>query len=137
MKNLILILSLLLFVGLACNSSEDSSPKAEPTPEEKPIAISAKDLTKAYDENELSADKNYKGKILEVTGKITDISETLGNVTVSLEGHDIVLTVMCSFNEAEKDAVADLKKGQKTTLIGKGDGSTAGLYVGLEECRIK
>lgn len=141
MKNLLIVLSLLLFVGLACDAPKESDSKSSSeettTSEEKPIGISAEDLTKAYDENELSADKKYKGKTLEVSGRIENIADTLGNVTVSLKGHNAVVSVMCSFEESEKDSVANLKKGQKTTLIGKGDGYTAGLYAGLNKCKIK
>lgn len=103
---------------------------------EKPVALDAKTLTKEYDVNELAADGKYKGKTLAVTGKISSVAETLGNITVSLEGHDLTKTVMCSFEESEKASVTALKKGERTTLVGTGDGSTGGLYVGLQECRV-
>ncbi len=38
---------------------------------------------------------------------------------------------MCSFDESEKSNITKLKKGQQVTVVGKGDGMTAGLYVGL------
>jgi len=106
-------------------------------PTEKPIAVQAKALTKEYDENELAADGKYKDKMLAVSGKVSNIAETMGNVTVQLEGFNIAKSVMCNFDETEKANVAKLKKGQQATLIGKGDGSTGGLYVGLQGCRIQ
>ncbi|MCB1026125.1 MAG: hypothetical protein KDB79_17135, partial [Acidobacteria bacterium] len=102
MKNLLLVLSLLLFVGLACEVPKDEGTKTSETtksesmesvPEEKPIAITATSLTKAYEENEIAADEKYKGKTLEVSGSVSNIAETLGNYTVQLKGHNIVLTV--------------------------------------------
>lgn len=105
--------------------------------EEKPIAIDAKALTKEYDANELSADGKYKGKQLAVTGKISNIAETLGNITVQMEGQKIMPGVICSFEDSEKSSVMALKKGQQVTMIGTGDGSTAGLYIGLKKCKIK
>ncbi|MBA2335819.1 MAG: OB-fold protein [Pyrinomonadaceae bacterium] len=42
---------------------------------------------------------------------------------------------MCNFEESEKTNVEKIKKGQQVTLVGKGDGMTAGLYVGLQECK--
>lgn len=146
MKNLLLVLSLLLFAGLACDAPKDDGGKTadtstsettEATPDEKAVEISATALTKAYEENELAADEKYKGKTLEVSGTVSNIAETLGSYTVQLKGHNIVLTVMCSFEESEKSNIAKLKKGQKATLIGKGDGFTAGLYAGMTGCKVK
>lgn len=118
-------------------SSESESKNAPDSTSEKPVSVSAKELTKTYDENELAADEKYKGKMLAVSGKISNIAETLGNLTISLEGHDVVKSVMCSFDESEKSNIAKLKKGQQVTLVGKGDGMTAGLYVGLDKCKIQ
>ncbi len=125
---------LALIVGCGgANSQEQSS---TPVPDEKPIALQAKQLTKEYDDNEIAADSKYKGKLLSVAGKISDISETFGTVNVSLEGHDLVTSVMCSFEESEKAKVATLKKGSEVTLVGRNEGSTAGLFVGLQRCRL-
>lgn len=138
MKNLINITTVIIFgilMALGCGGSTAESPTPV-NPAEEPIAVDAKALTKQYDENELAADQKYKGKLLAVSGKISDIAETLGSVTVSLEGHEILQTVMCSFEASEKPKVAALKKGSKVTLVGTGEGSTAGLYVGLENCSI-
>lgn len=142
-------IALLILITLACAcpdpkeqsttpiTTDTNQNNQNPTPEEKAIIITAKDLSKAYDENELAADEKYKGKKLEVTGSIEDIAETMGNITVSLKGHDILKNVMCSFPEEEKGKVAKLKKGEKTTLVGIGDGKTLSLYAGLTECKIK
>ena len=151
MNNLLIVGLVFLSIVLGCsapantsqpsNSSENSSgngsKNSTDSTSEKPVNVSAKELTKTYDENELAADEKYKGKMIAVSGKISNIAETLGNLTVSLEGHDIVKSVMCSFDESEKSNITKLKKGQQVTLVGKGDGMTAGLYVGLEECKIQ
>lgn len=136
--NVLLALFCLVILAIGCaESPQQTDSGSEPAADEKPISLNAKALTKEYDDNELAADGKYKGKLLAVSGKISDISETFGTINVSLEGHDIVQTVMCGFEEAEKPKVAALKKGQNTTLIGRGDGSTAGLFVGLQKCRIQ
>lgn len=152
MKNiftLVFISTAGLFLVLGCSNSSDSNKpavktesaapevSAQTTPEDQPpIKITAKNLTKEYEENELAADGKYKDKQLAVSGKVSNIAETFGNVTVSLEGFNGVVSVMCSFEESEKENVAKLKKGQNVILKGKGDGSTGGLYVGLEACKI-
>lgn len=113
---------------------QSNSPTAAAEPQ---IEVTAKVLTKAYDENELAADGKYKDKTIKVSGKIKEIAETLGNVTVQLEGHDFLRDVMCSFEESERNNVAKLKKGQQMTMVGRGDGMTLGIYVGLRECKVQ
>lgn len=141
--NLVFVAAVFVLLSLGCgggasNSGTSSAPSNAATgQDEKPVAIQAKALTKEYDENELSADGKYKGKMLAVSGKVSNIAETLGNVTAQLEGHNMVISVMCNFDESEKAAVAALKKGQQTTFVGKGDGKTGGLYVGLQKCKIQ
>lgn len=123
-----------LMLILGCGG--ESHPPAAADPNERPVAVQAKSLTKEYDDNELAADSKYKGKLLAVTGKVTEISETFGTINASLEGHDAVSTVMCSFADAERQKVSALKKGDQTTLVGRNEGSTAGLFVGLQNCRV-
>lgn len=146
MKNSIINLCAIATIGfllvLGCSAPKETSNASAPsnataTQADKPVSIAAKDLTKAYDDNELAADQKYKGKSLAVSGKIENIAETFGNITVSLQGHNMVLTVMCSFEDSEKSNVTALKKGQQTTLVGVGEGMTAGLYVGMQKCKIQ
>jgi len=150
--NLIIISTIALFLILGCGgkssnpsstagvskTDEQTAPQnVNAAPAEQPTAIQAKTLTKDYDDNELSADGKYKGKLLAVTGKVSNIAETMGKVTVSLEGHDFVNTVLCSFDDSEREKIAKLKKGQTATLVGRGGGKTLNLYVGLDNCIVK
>lgn len=107
-----------------------------PSPVEKTVAIAAKALTKEYETNELAADSKYKGKALVVSGKVSNIAETFGKVSVSLEG-DGVRSVICSFEDAEREPVSRLKKGQQITLAGTGDGLTMGMIAGLNKCKVQ
>lgn len=54
-------------------SSESSAASQPAVTEETALAISAKDLLNAYDNNEVNADNQYKDKLLSVTGVISDI----------------------------------------------------------------
>lgn len=136
--NIVIVGAVMMYLVLGCSgTAKNTSTTAAADPNAKPIAVDAKVLTKEYDTNELAADGKYKGKLLAVTGKIASIAETLGNVTVQLDGHNAVISVMCSFEESEKASVAKLKKGQTTTLVGTGDGSTGGLYAGLTKCKVQ
>lgn len=149
MKNLILSLAC-LSVAVGCGQIDNKNSEVKPTlannsavsvKNASPVVISAVDLTRAYSKNEIAADEKYRDKPLEVSGKITSISDTLGSLQVDLEGFKEsgfnIVTVKCVFDESEKPAIAKLEKGQKTVLQGTGDGMTAGLYVGLTGCKIK
>ena len=87
------------------------------------IAVNAADLYKAYDNDEQAADARYKGRQLSVTGVVEEIKlEGEQGVVVDLQGGDFMDTVFCFFDDSQKPAVAKLKKGQKVTINGTGDG---------------
>ncbi|PQJ79397.1 OB-fold protein [Polaribacter porphyrae] len=98
--------------------------------------ISAINLYREYEANEIAADNKYKNKKLAVTGVVVEISEVYGEVTVDLStGDELNLTtIKCSVKNKKK--VAELRKGQNVTIIGICDGLTLNLYVGMEKCEI-
>jgi hypothetical protein len=102
------------------------------------IKVDAKDLIKAYTNNEVSADNQYKGKVVEVTGTVKDISVILGktSITVGTNAELEAVKVFCSFDDkAEIDKIAKLNKGDTITVIGKVQGKS--LDVTLDNCKIK
>lgn len=113
------------------------TPKTEQTTEET-IKVSAADLIKAYDENEVSADSRYKGKKLEVTGIIGDIGKDVlddSYITLGSGGDFEIVSAQCYIKKDNLDAAAKLKKGDKITVVGKCNGSS--LNVILKDCTIK
>lgn len=138
---LVFVLSSCAFAELDENAL--STPAANipsPSPSvEIAIQVSAKDLLKAYDENELNADKQYKDKLLEVTGFVDDIgTDVLDDVYVTLgDGEEFSFaTIQCYFKDKEEiDKVASLKSGDEITIIGKCDGQF--FNVDLKDCKIK
>lgn len=154
MKKLIILIMMLSMLLVACeitdpedaviSHTEDTTPtkKAEPTeePQEEVITVSAVDLLKAYDENEVKADNLYKGKTLEVTGDVKSIGkDILDKVYITLGDKDetfAIISVQCYFkDDAEIDKVAELSEGDKVTVVGTGDGGT--LNVMMKNCIIK
>jgi len=81
------------------------------TPEEKPIKITASKLADEYDSNKIAADKKYKGKLLEVTGVISDIgTDIMGTPYYALET-DKGYIVQCMVPKANIDEMTEFKKG--------------------------
>lgn len=127
------------------NATTDSSKSASTTntkkTEEKKvevITVSAPNLAKAYEENEVNADKTYKGKTVLTTGKIEDIGVIAGQtfITLSQEKDFAITSVQCFFKDkAEIDKVASLKKGATVTVQGVVDGKS--MNVGVNNCILK
>lgn len=89
------------------------------------IAITADELFAAYDTNEVAADNQYKGKELKVTGTIKDIGkDILDHTYITLDTGNLICSVQCYFENNQLDAVAELKKDQIITLVGKCNGQS-------------
>lgn len=108
---------------------------------EAPIEITAAQLIKAYEDNEINANNKFKGKILHLTGYVDDISQSDGLFSESFyvyldngekNSYDYV---MCSLSESGAEKAAKLKKGDKITIEGECDGiSVTSVY--LSNCDI-
>lgn len=115
------------------NTEEDKT--EEPEPE---VIVVAKDLAQEYDDNEIKANKNYKDKFAEITGKVSSIGEVLSSTYVVLSAEkDFALTqVQCFFKDkSEIDKIAEISKGDTVTIIGTIDGKS--LNVEVENCKFK
>jgi len=83
--------------------------------------ISARNLYRQYEANEVSADNNFKGKKFYVEGVVEDISkDILDEIFVRLKTGEIIGSVQCYLNDA--DAAAQLQKGQRITVYGTCEG---------------
>ncbi|MDY2883583.1 MAG: hypothetical protein SOT71_13110 [Romboutsia timonensis] len=121
-------------VTTSANTSKEKEEKKE---KEETIEINASDLYKAYDSNEVKADKNYKDKGLEITGKVSDIGVTLGQTYVCLStGEYSAFSVQCFFDDdSEIDKVSELDKGDTVTIYGTCTGMS--LNVVVNNCKLK
>ena len=101
------------------------------------LKVSTAVLAKAYEENEVKADKTYKDKMIETSGKISSIDVILGSTTLNLAtGADFDLGISCSFKEqTDIDKIAELKKGDTVTVQGNCDGK--GFGVTIDDCILK
>ena len=116
--------------------SNENSNKKQMEPE---LNISATELINAYKENEVKADKMYKGKIVEVNGIVDGIDSDIDDkAVVRLSDGDefSIYTVSCYIDDENQDKACELKKGENVTIIGKADGEIAGTPV-IKDCKIK
>ncbi len=160
MKKIILILSLFIMILMvACddatttnsdennnlsqdNSEENASNSEENTENNTPdveiIDVTVDQLIEAYENNELKADADYKGKIVRVTGSFDRVTNEFG-VSLHLDGSDewAITQVSCEIdenNEVEIAKATELNKGDTVIVEGKVDSYL--FNVNLKDCTI-
>ncbi len=134
------LIIVVLFIGVigAAGSSDDSGSSSSSSGEndavqmtEAAIVVSADDLIRAYVNNSVSADAQYKGKTVKVSGTIYSIEE--GHITIEPDSDDLWLNnIYAYYNSSETEKLGSLAKGDRITVTGecKGEG-----FVGDVEIR--
>ncbi len=123
MKRIFSALFLALLIILAACETEFGI--AESIAEEDPeFRITAVELASEYEADETAAKEKYKGKVIVVTGVISEIYRGfLYTPYVDLEGG-----VRCNFSDTEDPVMRELKQGQQISMKGQGDR----VFIGVE-----
>ena len=119
------------------------------------LVVSDAELSRSFTENEISADEMYKGKLVEVSGRIDDFGKSsYGDIQYILHGSSFGGGIQCVLDftndKKHKEKYLKLKKGQTVTIRGyvqgliggvsdleKALGKTKGDNVFLEKCIVK
>ena len=112
---------------------------AEPEKMVPAIMLTSANLATEYSENEVAADAKYKGKLLEVSGKVASIDNGISDneMIVKLsDGKFDISGPWCYMKESERDKVLAFKKDQQVTLIGTGNSATIGSPM-VKDCVVK
>jgi hypothetical protein len=103
---------------------------------DREVSVATADqIQRAYEKNEVSGDKLYRGKPILVKGTITSISRSVGeNYYLLLKGgSNQFIQPHASMGDGYTDYLADLEKGQKVALYCQGSGMMMGSAM-LSEC---
>jgi hypothetical protein len=129
--------------GKRTGSSNSSSSNSQGSPTSTPIAqatkIDTSDLVAAYDKNKLAATDQYKGKFVEFSAKIKNISQDItGTPYLSLEPANsdqyyFGTTLQCYFQSA--DPLKSLANNTVVTLRGTIDDMSLGI-IGIKDCLV-
>ncbi len=120
-----------------------ATPTINPTPIVTPqlqiINVTAMELYSAYSANELAADAQYRGKVLNVTGTIADIDRDplSDNPEIVLGGELIMghwMGVRAIFDKEYESELAKLVKGTIVTVQGEIDHYH--VNIDLKNCRL-
>jgi hypothetical protein len=124
-------LALMFFADYGAKEAEPSRPTYQP--QEHPVRILAQSLSADYKANEVSADRMYKGRLLIVTGTVKNIGvDAMDRPYVSLDTGDLIAAVQCFFdrdNERQIVKLSQLRKGQRVTIRGRGDGKLVNVFL--------
>ena len=116
--------------------STENSNKKQMEPE---LNISATELINAYKENEVKADKMYKGKIVEVNGIVDGIDSGIDDKAIVRlnDGDEFSFDdVICYIDNDNQNKACELEKGQNVIIIGEASGEIAGTPC-IKDCKIK
>ena len=134
-----LVLSILVVAGAPSSTSSNTSSSqisktsaSSPTPASAPApapaeplkAYTAAQVASSYEDNTVAADVQFKGKRVQVTGRITDINtDFLGKPYLVLAGTNQFMGPHFKFEKSDLTVMATLKKGATVKVIctGKGD----------------
>lgn len=85
----------------------------------------------------MAADQKYKGKVLQVSGTVGTVSDTLGSKQLSVTNGDeyTLESVYCRLTKESLEKAATLNKGGNVAVQGKNDGYSVG-SVSLKNCTI-
>ena len=93
------------------------------------LRITAIELNRAYKKNEVSADDQFKGRTIQVSGRVSSITkDAFDNMHVRLAVSEFGLDdVDCKMPDSLKSEVGSLSKGQSIEVQGKVTGMVIGI----------
>lgn len=110
--------------------------KADAPKEGAAVAVTAEELAKAYASNVVAADAKYKGKLLEVSGKVLRVGKLQANKFAVELGSGGRLSAVCNFQQKDGQAqLGSVSKGDAVVIRGTCRGGGDGLPL-LENCTL-
>jgi hypothetical protein len=108
---------------VARENAEEEAKKRKELQEKLAKAVDVTRILRAYEANEVAADKKYDDQQLTVTGYVSSIDKGgFGGIFVWLAGG----TVGCNFGSGDEDEVAKLRRGQRVVFSCKPKGLSLG-----------
>jgi hypothetical protein len=117
------------------NTAEANSPP-EATPHKiEYVTVRASELFSDYEENEVAADQQYKGKNVDVVGTIQSIDkDAFNNIVVKLQTSNQFMPVHVTLQDKFESEAAQMKKGKAAYFRCVGAGRIIGSPM-LKECQ--
>lgn len=129
-KGIVFAVVALVVVGLIVHAGDKpatagSEGQGAAAPKVDPVKVSAGALFDAYHDNEVAADGAYKGKPLEVTGRVASITTDIASrPVVSLATSNEFMPV--SARDVDAGVAGKLRKGASVRMLCSGRGMVMG-----------
>lgn len=119
MKRIIFILLLIVIIAGGWYAYKIYTGKVKSLTEVKTdVTITAKELIAAFEKDSAAANKQFLGKVVEVTGNVKSVEKEAGAATVSLGESGEMSSVRCSMDTAHVQQAATIKEGSSITVKG-------------------
>ncbi|MCS2162959.1 OB-fold putative lipoprotein [Scandinavium sp. H11S7] len=100
------------------STSSSTAETQESAPQQEVFSTTARQLFKAYDENEVATDENMKGKIVAVKGVVESIDKDFtDSIIIGFQTDNQFMPARMEMKDSEKPTAIALKKGQQVTVI--------------------
>lgn len=135
-KWIVIILVVLFVIGLIFSGDDEGSVSSttDTVSTETAIPVTATELYNAYDSNEVGADKQYKGKLLQISGTIESIDSGISDQAVlQLGTGEMFMSVSAEGDDNFTNTASTLSKGQQVNLLCRGAGEVIGMPF-VDEC---
>lgn len=110
LKKILFALLILAILGGALIYYKYNKPVASLERKKPDVEVSASHLISAYEADEKTADESYLGKIVQVSGKVSEITNEEGIIKIHIESDSPMSLVNC-----------ELEEGQETGSLNVGD----------------
>lgn len=135
---LIVIIGISVIAGLG-KSSNNQQPKSSNTTNQKetqqqePMKVTAKEIADDFDANQVAAENKWKGKFVEFSAEISNITET--GLSFQNVGSKQFSVTQISCRVTDKEQLLPLKNGQMITVKGTVGGQTIGV-IDISDCQV-
>lgn len=102
------------------------------------MQVNIRDILAAYENNEVGADNQYKGKLIEVTGIVDNIKKDIFDnlyVTLGTGAQFEIPQIQAFFDDSMNNQLGQLRKRQRLTVVCRVDGLM--MNVLAKDCVIK
>ncbi|MCU7547990.1 OB-fold putative lipoprotein [Chitinophagaceae bacterium LB-8] len=119
MKRIVLILLVIIILAVGWYAYRAYTGKVKSLTEVKTdVKINAKELIAAFEKDSAAANKQYLGKVMEVTGNVKSVEKEEGSATVSLGESGAMSSVRCSMDTTYVQEAANIQEGNSITVKG-------------------
>jgi hypothetical protein len=117
MKKFILPIILLIALAGGYGYYEYNRPVKSLSKANADMTIASNELLAAFESNETAANTTYLDKVVEVSGKVSNIETTEGKTHVTLETQNPMSGIICELEENQN--LGNIKTGDQVSIKGK------------------